>query len=212
MLQIHCLVFNPFYENTYLIATEAGEAIIIDPGCLELEEENRLKAFIETHQLRITKIINTHCHLDHVFGNQFVKDTYKVKMYCHANEQVILEHNHLTAQMYGIKRFAPTQADGFITEGETIQVGEDTLEVLYLPGHAPGHIGLLNRKEKWLISGDVLFRESIGRTDFPFCNHQDLIDSINQKLFVLPDEVTVYAGHGQPTTIGHEKRNNPFLR
>jgi len=211
MLQVHCLTFNYFYENTYIIATEAGEAIIIDPGCLELAEENTLKAFIESHKLQLTKIVNTHCHLDHVFGNQFVKDTYKIQMYCHANEQVILDNNHLIAQMYGVKRYTPTKADAYITENDTIQIGNHVLEILYLPGHAPGHIGLYNKKDKWIISGDVLFKGSIGRTDFPFCHHQDLIDSIKNKLFALPDETIVYAGHGEPTTIGYERKNNPFL-
>ncbi len=212
MLKIHSFVFSDFRENTYLIATEAGETIIIDPGCITVAEEQTLTAFIESHHLRLTKIINTHCHLDHVFGNQFVKDTYKVKMYCHINEEVILENTEMVAQMYGVERFTPTNADHYITEGELIQIGDSTLEVLYLPGHAPGHIGLLNRAEKWLISGDVLFRESIGRTDFPHCNHQDLINSIRNKLFTLPDDIIVYSGHGVPTTIGHEKRNNPFLK
>ena len=149
---VYTLTFNPFSENTYIVTDETKDCIVFDPGCYDPEEKAELKAFIADNGLRPVRLINTHCHLDHVFGNQFVKDTYKVKMYCHANEQVILDHNHLTAKMYGIKRFAPTQADEFITEGDTILLGEDILEVLYLPGHAPGHIGLLNRKEKLNIN------------------------------------------------------------
>lgn len=212
MLQIQCFTFNDFYENTYIVYASTGEAIIIDAGCYTSNEENILKSFIAQHNLQVVRLVNTHCHLDHVFGNQFVKDTYQVKMYCHVNEKVILDGNILMAQMYGVKRYTPCLPDEYLQEGDKIKLGDNELEVLFLPGHSPGHIGLLNKQENWLMSGDVLFRESIGRTDFPYCNHQDLISSIKNKLFILPDNVTVYAGHGEPTTIGHEKKYNPFLR
>jgi glyoxylase-like metal-dependent hydrolase (beta-lactamase superfamily II) len=208
---LHSFVFNDFYENTYIIAS-AGEAIIIDPGCNATAEENQLKTYIESQNLKVVGLINTHCHIDHVFGNQFVKDTYDVKLQAHANEQVILQSVPMVAQMYGIKRYIDSTIDDYLKEGDTIIVGNMNLEVLFLPGHAPGHIGLLNRQENWIVSGDVLFKGSVGRTDFPLCNHQDLINSIKHKLFALPDTLTVYAGHGEPTTIGYEKKYNPFLK
>lgn len=212
MISIHTFVFSDFQENTYIIHDEAGEAFIIDPGCNSLAEENMLKAYVESNNLRVTRLLNTHCHIDHVFGNQFVKDTYKVQLACHANEQVILQSVPMVAQMYGIKRYIPSTIDEFLKEGDTIMLGNTALEVLFLPGHAPGHVGFLNRKDNWIISGDVLFRGAIGRTDFPYCNHQDLIQSIKQKMFTLPDDLVVYPGHFEPTTIGYEKKNNPFMK
>ena len=211
MLKIQVFTFNDFQENTYIIYEPTGKAIIIDAGCNTHHEENILKSFITQHNLQVVQLVNTHCHIDHVLGNQFVKDTYKVKMFCHANEKVILDNNAMVAQMYGLKRYVPCLPDAYLQEGDKIQLGDEELEVLFLPGHAPGHIGLLSRQGNWLISGDVLFKESIGRTDFPYCNHQDLIQSIKTKLFTLPDDLVVYAGHGEPTTIGHEKKYNPFL-
>jgi glyoxylase-like metal-dependent hydrolase (beta-lactamase superfamily II) len=211
MIHIQSFVFSPFYENTYVLSDETNEAIIIDPGCYELAERETLRKYIEENKLKVVKLLNTHCHIDHVFGNQFVKDTYQVKLYMHAKDIPTLKGNKFAADMFGMKGFIESEADVFVEEGEIISFGNSALEILFVPGHAPGHIALVNQVQKFVLSGDCLFRESIGRTDFPNCNHQDLIDSITQKLFPLGDDFKVYSGHGPTTTIGHERKFNPFL-
>ncbi|MCU0444417.1 MAG: MBL fold metallo-hydrolase [Microscillaceae bacterium] len=211
MIQIQSFVFSPFYENTYLLFDDTHEAVVIDPGCYELPECNELKNFIQQNELKVVKLLNTHCHIDHVFGNQFIKNTYGVKLYMHAQDVPTLKGNKFASEMFGMKGFVESEPDVFVEEGETITFGDSSLEILFVPGHAPGHIAFVSKPQKFVFSGDCLFRESIGRTDFPNCNHQDLIDSITQKLFPLGDDFTVYSGHGPTTTIGHEKKFNPFL-
>jgi hydroxyacylglutathione hydrolase len=211
MIHIQSFVFSPFYENTYILSDETKEAVIIDPGCYELAERETLKKYISENKLQVVKLLNTHCHIDHVFGNQFVKDTYQVKLYMHQKDIPTLKGNKFAADMFGMKGFIDSDADIFVEEGETISFGNSNLDILFVPGHAPGHIAFVHQAQKFVFSGDCLFRESIGRTDFPGCNHQDLIDSITQKLFPLGDDFTVYSGHGPATTIGHERKFNPFL-
>lgn len=212
MIQIQPFVFNPFQENTYILSDETKEAIIIDPGCHTNQEKNGVKQYIEDNELNLVRLLNTHCHIDHVLGNQFIKNTYGLKLEIHEKELVNLEQGFAISQMYGIPNFEISQADSFLEEGEKIIFGDSELDILFVPGHAPGHLAFISHAQKFIIGGDVLFRESIGRTDFPNCNHQDLIDSIQNKLFTLSDEYVVYSGHYQETTIGHEKKYNPFVR
>lgn len=210
MMQIKSFCFNPFGENTYVLYDESGEAIVIDPGCSNREEENQLSDFLADEKLRVKALINTHCHIDHVLGNSFVMDTYGVPLLIHADDAPLLKANEVVAPMYGIPNFRAPQPDGFLNAGDRFGFGNTELEILHLPGHAPGHIGLYDAVSRCCIAGDVLFLGSIGRTDLPGGDYDTLIQSIRKRLFPLGDEVTVYPGHGPPTTIGRERRSNPF--
>lgn len=214
MTEILSLTFNPVQENTYIVFdTESKEAIIFDPGCYTNAEEKRLAETIAQHQLKPVKLINTHCHFDHIFGNAFVKHTYGLDLGLHEFEAQILEAAPQVVRMYGMMPMTPSPpADYFIKEGEVISLGEARLEVLFCPGHSPGSLCFYNRGEGYVIAGDVLFHRSIGRTDLPLGDHKTLLKSIKRKLLPLADEVRVYPGHGQPTTIGEERRENPFIR
>ena len=213
MTDIISLTFNAVAENTYVVYdTTTREAIIFDPGCNSPAEERELVGAIETHRLTPVKLINTHCHFDHVFGNAFVKKHYGLELGFHELEVPVLEMGPVVVQMYGMPPMTPSPpADYFIAEGETVMLGENRFEVLFCPGHSPGSLCFYNAAEEYAIAGDVLFRESIGRTDLPGGDHQTLLGSIHTRLLPLPDETKIYPGHGPATTIGHERRNNPFL-
>lgn len=210
MLKIKSFEFNPFQENTYLLYDETGECVIIDPGCIGPEEEIALRKFITGQKLTVTQLINTHCHIDHVLGNAFVKKTFRVNLFIHEQEAPLLKAVKTYAPNYGFFKYQDTEADGFIDERDTIHFGNQSLKILFVPGHSPGHIALYDAASKSLIGGDVLFQSSIGRTDLPGGDFDTLISSIHNKFFTLPDDVTVYCGHGPTTKIGVEKRTNPF--
>ena len=212
MIQIHSFVFSPFSENTYVLWDETNEAVVIDPGCLTQQEKEKLSSFISSKKLTVKTLLQTHAHIDHVFGSAFVKRKYGVKMLMHRNEIPVLDNVESRAKVWGIQGYEPVEADEFIDEKSVIKFGNSELSVLFVPGHAPGHLAFVNHAQKFVIGGDVLFRGSIGRTDFPLCNHADLLNSIRTQFFALPDDYTVYPGHNEPTTIGHEKRINPFLK
>lgn len=210
MLQLQSFVFNPLQENTYVLFDETKECVIIDPGCYEREEQYDLADFIETNQLKVVKLLNTHGHVDHVLGNAFVKETYKTKLYIHEQDAATLKAVKVYAPHYGFFQYQEAEPDIYLKEGEPVTFGNQSLDILFVPGHAPGHIAFYHAASKTLIGGDVLFYNSIGRTDLPGGNYDTLINSIQQKFFTLPDEVTVYPGHGPETTIGYEKKTNPF--
>jgi glyoxylase-like metal-dependent hydrolase (beta-lactamase superfamily II) len=212
MTQVEKFEFNPFAENTYVVFDETGECAIFDPGCYTWEEREALQRFVEEKKLRPVRLINTHCHLDHVFGNAFVARTWNLGLEIHADELLVLQRFPQTAQMYGIP-FAemspmPTR---FIETGEVIEFGNTRLKTLFTPGHSPASISFYCEEGGFVIAGDVLFLESIGRTDLPGGDFDTLIYSIRSQLFTLPDETVVYPGHGPATTIRHEKEYNPFL-
>lgn len=210
MLHIQIFTFNPFQENTYVLYDETKESIVVDPGCYEEEEKRELADFITSNQLKVSRLLNTHCHIDHVLGNAFVREKFNTKLYIHRNDEPVLRAVSAYAPNYGFRLYQETTPDGYLEEGDQIVVGSQKFEVLFVPGHAPGHVVFYNRKEKVVIGGDVLFQNSIGRTDLPGGSLDTLINSIHQKLFTLPDDVTVYPGHGPKTTIGFEKLTNPF--
>ncbi len=212
MITIKQFTFNPVQENTYVLYNEENKALIIDPGCYFSNEENELKSFIEDNKLTPVQLLNTHCHLDHVFGNKFVATQYGLELYIHPEEEKMLKRAPESGQMWGLTFENYEGALHFLNEGDTIQLGNDVLEILLTPGHSPGSICFYNAAQKFIIGGDVLFYESIGRTDLPYGDHETLLTSIREKLFTLPDDVKVYNGHGRATTIGHEKKNNPFLQ
>ncbi len=211
MLKIACFEFSPFAENTYLLHDDTREAVIIDPGCYEAYERNTLKEFVEKHSLKVVKLLNTHCHLDHVFGNEFVKKTFGVQCYAHQAEEFNIDFLEMSAQMFGIRHIDKTRIDAYLEEGDIVEFGNSALEVRFTPGHSPGHIVFYHEASKFCINGDVLFRGSIGRTDLPGGNHQTLLKSIREKMFSLPEDTSIYTGHGSPTTIAYEKKNNMFL-
>ena len=205
------MAFSPFQENTYVVY-EQNEALIIDPGCFDEAEQQALKAFIQQEALVPKRLINTHCHIDHIYGNGFVKNTYNLPLEIPPEEQQVLDTADTLAMAFGAPPPQSPGPDAYIREGDEVRVGESSLSVLATPGHSPGHIALLNQAEGYVISADVLFQGGIGRTDLPGADHQTLISTIRDKLLPLGDEVIVYPGHGPATTIGDERRHNPFLK
>lgn len=210
MMKIQPFTFNPFQENTFVVFDESGEAVVIDPGCYEAEEKAELAQFIDRNNLTIKFLLNTHCHIDHVLGNDFIKSKYNVPLLIHEKDLPVLKAVKSYASNYGFALFQETSPDWFLKEGDVVSFGNTHLQVLFLPGHAPGHIGFYHSPTNTLLSGDVLFESSIGRTDLPGGDFNTLIQSIHQKIFTLPDETVVYPGHGNPTTVGKEKISNPF--
>ena len=211
-MKVTCLTFNPFQENTYLLHDDTNECVVIDPGCYEKQEREELKRYIEDNGLKVVRLLNTHCHIDHVLGNKFVADTYSVGLEIHPTDEQTLRAVSAYAASYGFPQYAEALPTAFLEEGDTVKFGNTELQVFFTPGHAPGHIVFYSGLEKVCIGGDVLFRNSIGRTDLPGGNFDTLLTSIREKLFALPDDVTVYPGHGPETTIGYEKKHNPFLQ
>lgn len=205
--------FNAFSENTYLLVDEATQqCAIVDPGCYDPAEQQALRDYVTLRGWQVALLLNTHCHIDHVFGNQFIIDTYKVPFLIHTDDLATLHAVPAYAPSYGFPQYHPAEPTGFLTPGEPVRIGETELEVRFTPGHAPGHVVFYHAPTHTLIGGDVLFRGSIGRTDLPGGDHDTLIESINQQLFTLPDEVVVYPGHGPTTTIGEERSTNPFFK
>lgn len=210
MIQIQPFTFNPFSENTYLVYDDTGEGAIIDPGCYEKSEQEELTRFIESKKIKIKYLLNTHCHIDHVLGNNFVKEKYQVPFLIHQKDEPVLRSVKAYAPSYGFNLYQEALPDNYLSEGDRVLFGNTVLEVIFLPGHAPGHIGFYHKESLSLVSGDVLFEQSIGRTDLPGGDFNTLIKSIHEKIFTLPDDVVVYPGHGNTTTVGEEKISNPF--
>lgn len=212
MLTVKSFEFSPIQENTYILYNEFNNAIIIDPGCYFDDEKETLAGFIDKMGLTPKMLLNTHCHLDHVFGDKFVAEKYGLTLHIHEGEQKVLEFAPASGLMYNLPFDNYTGALDFINEGELISLDNDVLKVLYTPGHSPASLSFYNEKDGFVIAGDVLFRQSIGRTDLPGGDYETLLESIRSQLLVLPDETKVYSGHGPETTVGYERRNNPFLQ
>jgi len=212
MLTVKSFIFNPVQENTYVLFNQKDACCVIDPGCYFAEERTALREYVEQQGLIPKLLLNTHCHLDHVFGNKFVYDTWDLPLHLHEKEEPLLE----AAAEMGLEWDLPFEnyrgeLIGLVP-GQRVTLGDDQLDILFLPGHSPGSVGFYCAAEGFLIGGDVLFRESIGRTDLEGGDHAALLRSIREQLWPLPDETVVYSGHGEPTTIGWEKKHNPFLR
>ena len=212
MLQVKSFTFNPFSENTYVVFNENKNAYIIDPGNLTEEENIVLKHFIVDHDLKIKNILLTHAHIDHVLGLQWAFDEFQVPVMIHEEEREILDRNPLDAMRFGFqfKKFVGEIL--YLKENDVLNLDEDELKVIHLPGHSPGHIAFLNEAQKIIVSGDVLFEGSIGRTDLYKGDHAQLLESIRLKMFNLHAETQVYNGHGNPTNIGFERDFNPFFK
>ena len=212
-MEINQITFNPFQENTFILWDETKKCIIIDPGCYEKNEKEYLSNFIESNNLNPVKLINTHCHIDHILGNKFVSEKWKIDLYMNKKDLPLLEGAGDIAKMYGFENYKGSPYPKyFLEEGDVLEFGNSKLSILFTPGHAPGHICLLNKEENFVVSGDVLFNGGIGRTDLPGGDFDTLINSIKTKLMTLKDETIVYCGHGPSTSIGRERLSNPFLQ
>jgi len=212
-MQIQVFTFNQFFENTIIVFDKTKECIIIDPGCYTLSERDTLQKYISINNLVPVKLINTHCHIDHILGNNFIAKTYDLELEMNANDMELIKSSNEIAQLYGFTDYEMSPLPKkFLNEGDTLEFGNSQFKILFTPGHAPGHISLYSEKDGLLISGDVLFNNSIGRTDLPGGNYDLLIESIKNKILTLNDNTIVYCGHGPSTTIGNERLNNPFLK
>ncbi|TXF77400.1 MBL fold metallo-hydrolase [Chryseobacterium sp.] len=211
MLHLKSFAFNPFSENTYVIFNDQKNAFLLDPGNFSEAETAVLEKFISENQLTVKYILLTHAHIDHVLGLQWAFDTFKVPVLMHEEDKEILDRNPMSAQQFGFF-FKPFEGEiEYLKEGDALKLDEDKFRILHVPGHSPGSIAFYSESQKFVISGDVLFEGSIGRTDLYKGNHEQLIDSIKTKLFILDAETKVYNGHGNPTTVGFEKTHNPFF-
>lgn len=211
MITIQGFTFNPFQENTYVLFDETKECVIIDPGCSNKEEREQIAEFIEEEGLKPVRLLNTHCHIDHVFGNTFISKKYNLGLEIHQEDLQTLHSLPQVSHLYGLNAEESVEPSGFLKEGDRIKFGNSVLDIVFTPGHSPGSISFISREDKFVVSGDVLFYGSIGRTDLPGGDHELLLASIREKLFVLDDDYIVFSGHGQDTDIGFEKKNNPFL-
>lgn len=211
-MHIAIFTFNPFSENTYLLYDDTKQCVIVDPGCSNAAERQTLTDYINSTGLTPVVLFNTHCHIDHVLGNEYVSKKYNLPLTSHRGELEVLAMQPMVASMYGISYIPSPEITVFLDEGDQLTFGNTSLDVLYTPGHSPASISLYHTDTETLISGDVLFQESIGRTDLPGGDMDTLLSMIRTKFFILPDATKVYPGHGPQTTIGHEKAHNPFLK
>ncbi len=211
MLIVKSFTFSPVQENTYVLVNEQKQCCIIDPGCYFPAERDELKTGIEKAGLTPVLLLNTHCHLDHVFGNKFVHETWGLDLHIHEKEKPVLDFAPLSGERWQLPF---DNYDGplvYLQEGNFIKIGDDALEIRFTPGHSPGSISFYSAESGFIIGGDVLFNRSIGRTDLPGGSMETLMDSIRTQFFTLPDETKVYSGHGPVTTVGYERGNNPFV-
>ncbi len=212
MVKIKKFVFNPFNENTFIVWDDhSKECAVIDPGCSDEVEENELSEFIRNNDLVPKYLINTHCHLDHIWGCRFVKQKYNPEYLIPEDDLTLLKNAGTQADMYNVQFNEPPSPDNFLSEKLKLTLGDSEVKLLYTPGHTPGEFCLFFPNENFCIVGDVLFKDSIGRTDLWGGDYSTLIDSITSKLLTLEDDVVIYPGHGEESTIGREKSKNPFL-
>jgi glyoxylase-like metal-dependent hydrolase (beta-lactamase superfamily II) len=211
MIELKQFVFNPFQENTYIVFDETKECVIVDAGCYTSNEQSELVNFINSNHLKPIYAINTHGHVDHVLGNMFVKENFNVKIVGNAEDLMLIQSAVTHALMYGLSIDDVPSIDFMVNQGDTVKFGNSELAVIHTPGHSPGGICLFSKTGNFILVGDTLFKASIGRTDLPGGNYDELINSISTKIIPLGDDIVVYSGHGDSTTIGWEKQNNPFL-
>lgn len=213
MLIVKKFTFNPFLENTYIIYDDQfQEAAIIDPGCYNRDERQLIEEFIDNKKLLLKYLINTHCHIDHIFGNSFIKEKYNPVFMAPPEDLFLLDLMVEQGKLYGTELIPSPKPDILISEDEEIKIGSSAGKFLFTPGHSPGEFCLYFESEKICFTGDVLFKGSIGRTDLWGGDYNTLINSIRNKLFVLPDEIRIYPGHEADSTIGKERNHNPFFQ
>lgn len=211
MLQYHTFTGGPFQENAVLIHN-TQEAWIVDPGFYNSAEEENFVSFLNQHNLKLTRLLNTHAHIDHVMGNAFIFEKFGLLPEMHRADLPTFDLAEKSAQMYGLNYTPSPKPVSFIKEGEHLFFGDVELEIRFVPGHAPGHVVFIDHQAKTVVNGDCLFSGSIGRTDLPGGNHEQLLNAIKEQLYTLPNDYTVICGHGPNTTIGKEKTSNPFVK
>jgi len=211
MIGIETLVFNSFQVNTYLVWDEDGSCLVVDPAFYSDEERVSFDNLVAEMELKITGQMNTHCHVDHVLGVQYIKATYGCPFRAHESESGLVKNAPVMGDVFGLIVEPLESIDQTIEDNEIIQLGSHTLQSIYVPGHSPGSLAFYSKDGGFVITGDALFQGSIGRTDLPGGDYDQLINSIRSRLLVLPPETVVYAGHGSPSTIGQELTGNPFL-
>jgi glyoxylase-like metal-dependent hydrolase (beta-lactamase superfamily II) len=210
-MEIFKLVFSPIEVNTYIVADQSNDCAIIDCGCYDRSEFEELVRFIESKKLNPVLLLNTHCHLDHIFGNGFVLEKYNLKTLAAKEEESNRKKSRQHAAFFGLSMNEAPEPGGFIVDGQKIVFGSIELIALHVPGHTAGSMAFYNEKNGCVFTGDALFAGSIGRTDLEGGNYETLIKSIMSRLLVLPPETIVYPGHGGPTTINREKMTNPYF-
>ena len=210
-LRVHKFTFNPFSENTYLLISENNKAAVFDPGMYDTNEREIFLNFLVEREIELVQLFNTHCHLDHVFGNAFVADEFGLPLQMHKDDLVTLDQGAKAASMYGLNLDPSPAPEVFLEHGEFVELDGNRLEIRLCPGHCPGHIVFINHEQHFVIGGDVLFEGSVGRVDLPGGNASDLDRSIRTQLYTLSDDYTVHPGHGNATTIGEEKKSNHFV-
>ena len=211
MIKVTKLVFNPFQVNTFVLHDETKECAIIDAGCNDEAEYEELVHFIESEGLTPVKLLNTHCHIDHIAGNAFVSKKYGLELEAHEAGNRFIEHSTQSSEVFGLDIGETVFPGTYLDEGDRVIFGGSALDVIYTPGHADGSICFVSHDDRFVVTGDVLFYQSIGRTDLPTGNYTLLLQKIAEKLLALDDDYTVYCGHGPDTSIGFERRSNPFL-
>jgi hydroxyacylglutathione hydrolase len=211
MLTIHTFCFNAFQENTYVLYNEQKDAIIVDPGCYLKNEQAILADFITDNNLTPKLLLNTHCHLDHVFGNNFVSEKYNLTAHFHKNEQPVIDRLPEGGARWGVPCEPYKGLVKYLEHGEKINFGKDEFKVLLTPGHSPGSVCFYHEQQDFMLGGDLIFKDGVGRTDLPGCNPLDLINSIREQILPLPETMTIYSGHGPETTLGREKKSNPYI-
>lgn len=211
-MNIKRFIFNIFMENTYVVYTDEGDTMVVDPGCSNATEYARLKSFLIENKLKLKFVVNTHAHIDHVFGDSFLEKEFGVRPFVNQADDFLINDLKGQAYMFGMPSFPEIPTIGkYIKEGDSIKLGSEEFVVYEIPGHSPGGIAFYNAKNSCIFTGDVLFENSIGRTDLPQGDYDTLIEGITKKLLTLPDDTVVYCGHGPYTTIGDEKETNPFI-
>lgn len=211
MIKVASFTFNDFAENTYVLHDETNACAIFDPGCYRPNEQQELTAYITNHALKPVALVNTHCHIDHILGNYFVSKTYNLPVYLHKDEEITMQEAASWASVFNVDVSLQPEERIYLTAQDTLKFGNTEMQILFTPGHSRASLSFVHTESKIIIAGDVLFNGSIGRTDLPGGDFDTLIRSIRSQLFTLPDDFTVYSGHGPSTTIGREKRSNPFL-
>tara|TARA_B100000131_G_C18099413_1_gene605366 strand:- start:1381 stop:2019 length:639 start_codon:yes stop_codon:yes gene_type:complete len=211
MLKIKSFTFNPYQENTYLIFDDSKEAVVVDPGNYEAYENELISNFIDENKLQLKKIILTHCHIDHCLGNKYLNEKYGAELLIPFDESDLYKNVENIATLFGFANYSHLDENKYLKEKDKIEFGNIKLDVLFLPGHSPGHLAFYYKNDNVCFSGDVLFYNSIGRTDLPGGDHDTLINSIKNKLFLLNPNTIIYPGHGQKTILKNEMKDNPFL-
>lgn len=210
-MEVYKLVFSPIEVNTYVLADKSGDCAIIDCGCYDEEEFAELVALLESKNLKPVLLLNTHCHLDHIFGNGFILEKYGLKTFSCELDEPNRKDAPQHAMLFGLTMNEPPEPAGFLKDNQVISFGTTELEALLVPGHTAGSLAFFSEKNGCVFTGDALFAGSIGRSDLPGGNYETLIKSIKTKLFVLPPSTVVYSGHGQETSIEREMKSNPFF-